>query len=159
MLIPLLLLLGATNPARATLEPIFDYGVLLQTSDPMLDNEGWPQTADLMLQDVSIGTAAFWNTQDTFVLDLNVGDGWQFSELQVYAGRDRPPTDGAADSPLPDLFPCIRELGTPSDSTQMCPGSRQRGITLGSAAAVRGQPRGLVDGEDMFILVDDLENI
>jgi hypothetical protein len=49
------------------------------------------QTANMMAEDVPIGTAEYWNTRFNFIVELQTEDGWLLEDVQVYAGLETPP--------------------------------------------------------------------
>ncbi len=66
------------------------------------------QTANMMAEDVPIGTAEYWNTRFNFIVELQTEDGWLLEDVQVYAGLETPPLK--KDKPVPGKFPCRRDF-------------------------------------------------
>jgi hypothetical protein len=116
------------------------------------------QTANMMAEDVQIGTAEYWNTRANFIVALQTQDGWLLENAQVYAGLETPPLKN--DKPVPGQFPCTRDFESRHDSAVvMCSlsdelGQRWGGIQMRYVAIhgdlVKVDDQGVVIAESDF---------
>ncbi|MCA9925948.1 MAG: hypothetical protein KC421_26435, partial [Anaerolineales bacterium] len=65
--------------------------------------------AAILLDDVEVGTAEFWNTRNHFMVDMALGDDWLLQDVQVYLGDEPTATDFIAFMYNPSCYYALPE--------------------------------------------------
>jgi hypothetical protein len=113
ILLLLLLGVGAVTLVNAQSDAPFGIQMVRQTADLMMGAENASDPA------IKLGTAEYWNTRNNFMIELQVDEGWQLVDAQVYAGLETPPLK--KDKPVPGRFPCKRDFAVLKDRNMvMC---------------------------------------
>ena len=100
VLVLLILLLGAATLVNAQ-------------SSPQLSHVGRQPAEIILTNHYDVGDLEFWNTRFNFMVDMQLADDWLVHEVQLYAGKELPPTEESNGKPLIDEFNCIRKYRYP----------------------------------------------
>ena len=135
VLVFLFLLLGAATLVSAQSNPIFGVQVVRQPAALVIGQDIDDGSVEITDSTAFSGDVEFWNTRYNFQVAMHVTDGWLFKEVQVYAGKDLPPTRQG--NPVPGKFNCKREPQILKDSIVIsCNLSEELEFTWGNDRSV-----------------------
>ncbi len=107
ILVSLFLLLGAVTLLSAQGDPTLGVQVVRQPAALVIGQDIEAGIVDFADSEEYTGNVEFWNTRYNFQVAMHLTDGWLFKEVQVYAGKELPPTRKGY--PVPGKFNCKRE--------------------------------------------------